>query len=329
MRSGPIVAVKSGRTSAGARAAASHTGALLEASDRTVDALFRQAGVIRTDTLSELFDVVSLLAHQPVPAGRRVGIVTNAGGPGILCADACGSEGLTVVALSPHTQHALQQMLPQEASTANPVDTLAAVSPDDYRNAITVVGASDEVDAIIAIYIPPAGDTAATTAAIRAAADDLDRRVPLLSVVMSEAEEPSDELRSGRRVPTYAFPENAVRALAHAADYGAWRDLPQQPASEPPGIDHDTATALLAQITGDAPEGRWLTPDEVTRLFACYGIALVPSHVVATSDEAVAAARSFMPGSAHHCRRPAVPSADVGSRPSSRTEASAVRSRSC
>src|SRR3990172_5914066 len=121
-RSKPIVAVKSGRSASGSRATSSHTGALVATSDTAVDALFQHAGVIRTDTLSELFDVAALLADQPLPAGGRVAILTNAGGPAILCADACEARGLAVPALAPETQARLRAFLPAEASVGNPVD---------------------------------------------------------------------------------------------------------------------------------------------------------------------------------------------------------------
>ncbi|HEY7784107.1 MAG TPA: GNAT family N-acetyltransferase, partial [Pyrinomonadaceae bacterium] len=151
----PIVVVKSGRSAAGARATSSHTGALLAASDVTVDALFRQAGVIRTDTLSELFDVASLLANQPLPNGHRVGIITNAGGPGILCADACEARELDVPVLSETTQARLREFLPAGASTTNPVDMIASASADDYDKAIEIVAADENVDALIVIFTPP------------------------------------------------------------------------------------------------------------------------------------------------------------------------------
>ena len=154
-RTKPVLAVKSGRSAAGARATSSHTGALLAASDVTVDALFDQAGVIRTDSLAELFDVASLLANQPIPAGRRVGIVTNAGGPGIMCADACEAGGLEVVQLSPRLQASLAEGLPAEAAVANPVDMLASAPPEHYRRTVELVAASGEVDAVIVIFIPP------------------------------------------------------------------------------------------------------------------------------------------------------------------------------
>ena len=129
----PIVVVKSGRSAAGARATRSHTGALLAASDVTVDALFEQAGVIRTDSLAELLDVASLLANQPLPERRRVAIVTNAGGPGIMCADACEAAGLEVPELPAHVQEPAARVPAPEASAGNPVDMIATASAEHYR----------------------------------------------------------------------------------------------------------------------------------------------------------------------------------------------------
>ena len=146
------MAVKSGRSSAGARAS-SHTGALLAASDVTVDALFRQAGVIRTDTLDELFDVAALLANQPLPAGRRVAIVTNAGGPGILCADTCEAQGWRCPALA--GDRGAARVPAAEASLANPVDMIASATAEQYRQALGLVAADPNVDAVVAIFIPP------------------------------------------------------------------------------------------------------------------------------------------------------------------------------
>jgi acetyl coenzyme A synthetase (ADP forming)-like protein len=289
----PIVAVKSGRTSAGARAATSHTGALLRTSDRTVDALFHQAGVIRTDTLSELFDVASLLANQPLPAGHRVGIVTNAGGPGVLCADACMAEGLQVVELSERTRQALRGVLPVAAAVGNPVDTLAAVSGDQLRRAVTLVGASGDVDAVIAIYIPPLAGDGRVLEALRDATAELAGRVPVLSVVMSSVTSRAAAGPDGAIPrPTYAFPEDAVRALARAADHAAWRrGVPQAP-PELPDVRNDEASAVIAGAIAGAADGRWLTAEEITRLFECYGIPLLATRTTTTIDETVAAARA-------------------------------------
>src|SRR5438270_3290697 len=154
-RAKPILAVKGGRGQAGNRATSSHTGALLSASDVTVDALFGQAGVIRTDTLAQLFDAALLLGSQPLPAGSRVGIVTNAGGPAILCADACEAAGLAVPRLSEALRAQLGAFLSPAASTGNPVDMIAGASADDYGRVIEAVAASGEVDSVIVIFTPP------------------------------------------------------------------------------------------------------------------------------------------------------------------------------
>jgi acetyl coenzyme A synthetase (ADP forming)-like protein len=315
-RTKPIVAVKSGRSVAGARATGSHTGALLAASDVTVDALFRQAGVIRTDTLSELFDVARLLASQPPPRGRRVGIVTNAGGPGIMCADACEAGGLEVVQLSERLRGELAAFLPREASTANPVDLLAAAPAGHHRRAVELVAGSGEVDAVIAIFIPPlATDLAEVAGAIREAAEAAPAEVPVLAVVMSAAGGPLELRGASRTLPSYAFPEDAARALARVATYGAWRSAPEGRVPELPGVRHDEAAAVLASAMAAGPLPRWLGPDEVAGLLGCYGLPLAPWRLAGGPEEAVAAAaelggpvalKAVVPGLVHKTEAGAV-----------------------
>jgi acetate---CoA ligase (ADP-forming) len=289
-RTKPVLAVKSGRSAAGARASSSHTGALLAASDVTVDALFHQAGVIRTDSLAELFDVASLLANQPIPAGRRVGIVSNAGGPGIMCADACEAGGLEVVQLPPRLQASLADSLPAEAAVANPVDMLASAPPDHYRRTVELVAASGEVDAVIAIFIPPLHtDPAAVARAVRDAATAAGA-VPVLSVVMSAHELPAGADGDGQRLPRYRFPEDAARALVRAVEYATWRQRPEGQAPELPEARHDEAAALLAAALADGPGPRWLAPDEVARLLACYGVPVAEWRLAGSPEEAGAAA---------------------------------------
>jgi acetyl coenzyme A synthetase (ADP forming)-like protein len=287
----PIVAVKSGRTAAGARATSSHTGALLAASDVTVDALFRQAGVVRTDTLAELFDVATLLAHQPRPRGRRVGIVTNAGGPGILCADACVAAGLQVAELSAGLRARLAEGLPAAASTANPVDMLAAAPADHYRRTVELLLASGEVDAAIVIFIPPLLTEPADVAqAMQAAVEAAGSAVPVLAVFMSAAGGPP-ELRAGDQViPGYAFPEDAARALGRAAEYGSWCERPEGRVPDLPDARCDEAAALLAAALAQGPEPHWLAPEQVARLLDCYGIAMTSWRLAETPEEAGAVA---------------------------------------
>jgi acetyl coenzyme A synthetase (ADP forming)-like protein len=284
-RTKPIVVVKSGRSAAGARATSSHTGALIAASDVTVDALFRQAGVIRTDTLEELFDVTTLLANQPAPKGRRVGIITNGGGPAILCADACEAEGLEVPVLAEVTQNKLRAVLVQEASVANPVDLIASATADQYREAIDAVAADPNVDSIIVIFIPPLLTRARDVArVITESARKIDRAKPVITVFMS-AEGVPEELRSTDvRVPSYAFPEAAAIALARVARYGEWRERPAASAPRFEDLRRDEAAAIVATALerGDC----WLTADEITSLFSCYKLPLVEQKIAATADEA-------------------------------------------
>lgn len=288
----PIIAVKSGRSSAGARATSSHTGALIAASDVTVDALFTQAGVIRTDTLNELFDVAALLAHQPPPLGRRVAIVTNAGGPGILCADACEASGLSVGPLPEVIRASLEDFLPPEASTANPVDMIASASADDYKRAIQVVAASDEIDAVIVIFIPPLVTRPEDVAdAISEATAHLPREIPMLTVFMSSRGVPDELSSHGVRIPSYAFPEDAARALARATGYGLWRSRPHGSVPTFPACRRDEGAAVIAEALGEGPV--WLSPNQTARLFACYGLPLAEQLVVRSPDEAAEAAEKL------------------------------------
>jgi acetate---CoA ligase (ADP-forming) len=302
-RSKPVLAVKSGRSAAGARATSSHTGALLAASDVTVDALFRQAGVIRTDTLAELFDVASLLVNQPAPVGRRVGIVTNAGGPGIMCADACEAQGLRVVELSADLRAKLAEGLPAAASVTNPVDMLASAPAEHYRRTVELVVASGEVDAAIVIFIPPLlTEPAEVAGAVRAAAAA--GSVPVLSVIMSAGQLPREPDEKGARLPTYRFPEDAAHALARAAEYGSWRARPEGQVPELPDLRRDEAAGLLAAALAGGPGGssvvprttgeeRWLAPDEVASLLGCYGLPLAEWRLAGTPEEAGAAAEEL------------------------------------
>jgi acetyl coenzyme A synthetase (ADP forming)-like protein len=283
----PIVAVKSGRSAAGARAAASHTGALLAASDVTVDALFADAGVIRTDTLGEQLDVAALLAGRPLPTGPRVGIVTNAGGPGIACADACAAAGLQVDPLGDAARSRLRRRLPAHAAVGNPVDMIASASPEDFRKTVELLAAEEEIDAVVAIFIPPlvtrADDVAA---AIRAAAQDVAK--PVLAVFMGEPDAHRAVLAGAAGVPVFGTPEEAVRALGHAVRYAAWRQAGPDPAPGLAGIDADAAAAIVAE--GLAADGGWLAPGRVEAVLRAYGIPVAESRRAATAAEAGRAA---------------------------------------
>ena len=288
-RKKPIAVVKSGRSAAGARATSSHTGALIAASDVTVDALFRQAGVIRTDTLAELFDVASLLANQPLPRGSRVGIITNAGGPAILCADACEARDLEVPVLSADSQARLREFLPAGASVGNPVDMIASAPAEHYRQAIEIVGTDENVDSLIVIFTPPLVTRADDVAvSIVEAVQQIDSEKPVLSVFLSAHDTPR-ELRTERlAIPSYSFPETAAIALARAARYRQWRD--RRETYRPPFEDIRTDEAAAVVAAALARGEGWLTQDEVGQICSCYGLPLVQQRIVSTVEDAAAAA---------------------------------------
>jgi len=289
----PIIAVKSGRTSAGSRAASSHTGALAS-SDEAVNALFRQAGVIRVDTIEDLFDTASLLANQPIPAGRRVGIVTNAGGPGILAADALEANGLEIPELSEQLREEIGSKLPAEASTNNPVDLIASGGPEDFAHATGLLLHSGEVDAVMVIYVPTTAEGAGAVAeALRDCQREYDGNVTLLSVFM-QAEGAGKSLAGsdGRRsIPTYTFPEAAAHALARAARHGEWR---LRESGEEMKLSHDASSRLRevvdAALDRIGEEGGWLEPDEVDTCLEASGLRTPVTKVASTPDEALAAA---------------------------------------
>jgi acetate---CoA ligase (ADP-forming) len=288
----PIVAVKAGRSPAGARAASSHTGALLASSEVAVGALFRQAGVLRVDTLGELFDLATLLERQPLPGGNRVAIVTNAGGPGIMCADACQAAGLELPELPAALQRELAAFAPAEASLRNPVDLIASASAEAFAETIEAVGRSGAVDAIVALFVPPLVTEAADVAhAIRGAAAALGGRLPLLTVFMTAGATPAELAEPPAAVPVFRYPEDAARALGRAVEHARWR---AQPRGEVPVLDdvrRDEASAIIARALAEASGagGGWLEPFAVHRLLSCYGVPLAAERVVRS---ATAAARA-------------------------------------
>ncbi len=294
-RTKPIAAVKSGRTAAGERAASSHTGALA-AGDVAVEALFRQAGVIRTETMEELFNVATILANQPVPAGRGVAILTNGGGPGILAADACESHGLVVGELAPETLRRLSELLPAEAGIRNPVDMIASATAEAYGRAMRILADDPRVDSLLVIFVPPvvtraedvAHEMVTAAAAINRDLPDA-ARVPVVSVFMSEEGLPAELAEAG--IPSFRFPEGGAQALGHVARYGEWRARPLGSVVQVDDADVGAARGVVAEAlarAGDADDV-WLDAREADRLLAAFGITTAQSRVVATPEEAAAA----------------------------------------
>lgn len=286
----PIVVVKSGRTAAGARAATSHTGSLAGA-DATADALFAQCGVIRVDSVQALFDVAQAFSHLPIPAGNRVAIVTNAGGPGIMIADACEAAGLDVVELTEETQARLRASMPEEASVRNPVDMVASATAERYRIALDAVLEDPRVDAAIAAFVPPLGVRQQDVAAAIVEARRTRPGKPLLAVLMGKEGLPEGRAELGAAgVPAYIFPESAARALAAMDAYRRWL-------ARPPGVvrTFEVDRAAVRQVIEDAlAAGRTqLSPLEALEVLRAYGIPTVECRFARSADEAAAEAEAI------------------------------------
>ena len=286
----PILALKAGTSRAGARAASSHTAALA-GSDAAVEALFRSAGVLRAHSLEELVDVATLLSSQQLPKGRRVAVLTNAGGLGILCADACDAAGLELPELAGATRHALAAVLPSEASLANPVDLLGSATGETYAQALPHLLRDPGIDAVIVIFVPPVVAGAdEVAAAIRQALVREASEKPVLAVVVSADGTPESLREAGAPVATFAYPESAARALGLAAGRAEWLRRPAGTVPTLDGIESATARRLV-ETTLASSNDVWLDPAATRALLSAYGVPLVPEQLVADADEAVAAAR--------------------------------------
>jgi acyl-CoA synthetase (NDP forming) len=288
----PVLTVVGGRSVAGQVAAASHTAAAATPLV-TQEALFGQAGIIAVPGLGELVDVAALVATQPLPAGERVAIVTNAGGAGVLAADACGDHGLRVPALSAATRRRLAGLLPSGAAVTNPVDTTAAVSQDAFRACLEEVAADDGIDAVLAVTVPTA--IADLIEAVRTsrvakplAAAALDQRETVRLLPRSERH--ADSLAVPAALPCYAFPEGAARALGQSARYRAWRARPHGRVPEFSGLRTADAKAQVTAYLRANPDGGWLAQQAVRDLLACYQVPIVPTKLILGEAEAVDAA---------------------------------------
>lgn len=287
----PILALKSGTSASGQRAATSHTAALA-GSETAVNALFRQAGVTRAGSLEELIDAVGLLSSQPRLSGRSVGILTNAGGLGILCADACEAAGLELPPLSDSTVAALRSALPAEASVANPVDMLGGATAETYAEMLPHLVADPRIGAVIVLFVPAVSATADEVAeAVERAARNASSDKPILAVVMSSEGIPK-AFRGSPHVAAFAYPESAARALGRAAERADWLRRPHGAVPVVGGIDRESARRVIESSLGRADDA-WLDPADVLELLLAYGVPLVPELLADTPDEAVAAAREL------------------------------------
>jgi acetate---CoA ligase (ADP-forming) len=282
-----IIAMKSGRSTVGARAAASHTGALA-ASDAAVDALLAQAGVLRASSMEELFDMAMAFNGAALPRSRRTAVLTNSGGPGILVADALEPQGLELVELAPETIAQLKPLFPAEASLRNPLDMIASATAADYRAALGAILADANVDSAVAIFVPPLGIRAEDVAESIVAAALEHPLKPVLAVLMGREGLPEGRAELHRAaIPAYIFPESAARALGALRRLREWRARPESPV-KPLAVDRERAGRVIAQARA---EGRAkLSELEVLGVLTAYGIPTAPARPARDPDDAARAA---------------------------------------
>jgi acyl-CoA synthetase (NDP forming)/L-amino acid N-acyltransferase YncA len=270
----PVLTVHAGRSEAGQQAAASHTAAIAT-SLVSREALFEQAGIIATPGFGELVEATALLAAQPPPMGRRVAIVSNVGGAGVLAADACTDLGLAVHHPRGQVKRKLHALVPGGGAVAGPVDTTATVSRDDFRQVLELIAADEDVDALIALVLPTAATGDLVAAIQEAAIERRQRPITLTAVVLNQTETVRLLDAKNGKVPAYGYPEAAAGALARAARYGEWRSAPHTPVPGFGDVDAAGARAVIRGFFAHAPDGGWLPPAGVTALLRLYGIPLV------------------------------------------------------
>jgi acetate---CoA ligase (ADP-forming) len=288
-RKKPVVAIKSGVTQAGSRAVASHTGSLA-GSEQAYQAAFRQAGVLRAESMQELFDMAIALAYQPPLLVDNIAIVTNAGGPGILATDALERSGLSLARFEYETIHALEQFLPDAASAANPVDVLGDALADRYRFALERVAADPNVGGILVLATPQAMTEIEETArAVATLADGTEK--PVLACFMGEARMNAGiDVLTARGIPNYPFPERAAHAFQAMSEYRRVRSRPE-PEYATYEVDPDTVQALFDKVS--AEERNTIGDFEAMDILTAYGFRIPKSEIADTPERAVEISESF------------------------------------
>jgi acetyltransferase len=284
----PIIAIKSGTTSGGSRAVSSHTGTLA-GSERAYEAAFKQAGVLRAGSISDLFDLAIAFARQPLPQNNQVAIVTNAGGPGIMATDALERGGLVLASLSQSTQETLRQALPAAASVLNPIDVLGDARSDRYKIAFQAALADENVNALVVILTPQFMTEIEETA--RALADAFEaqpaaRRKPVMACFIGEAHMgEATRIFSERSIPSYSTPERVAAALKAMVAQAGWAAEPL-PQFEEFEVDRETVARIFAEVRAD---GRVKIGDAESRdILTAYGIRVPRSKLCPNAEDAVA-----------------------------------------
>jgi acetyl coenzyme A synthetase (ADP forming)-like protein len=288
----PVVAVKGGSTQAGSRAAASHTGAMAT-SDVVSDVLFRRAGIIRVNLMEEMFDVATLLSNQPLPRGRRLVIVTNGGGPGIIAADSAARNGLLLPQPSDEMVARLKSVVKRDISFHNPLDTTAGGDAEEFRAILRLLADDGDSDAVLSIFIPPVVEHMQDfEASIRDVAPYFwNRGKPLLACFLGQRGFKARLGSSGRFVPSYPFPEEAISALSRAVEYAEMRQKPTGTIPEFTGIRKKEARDIVGKaMTRSTQRPLWMKPQEINGLLTCYGMRFVETVAARTPGRAAAAA---------------------------------------
>jgi acetyltransferase len=295
----PVLVIKSGRTSAGAQAAASHTGALA-GTEAVYDAIFTQSGMIRVDTIDELFDFATAFAYKnesalgkmrrKIPTGKRVAIVTNAGGPGIVATDVTISSGLRLAGFHEETIEALASHLPSAANINNPVDVIGDAAPDRYENALTAVIRDENVDGALVILTPQSmTNVLATAEAIVRIASRSQKPVMCCFMGIIDVSSGVKYLQENG-IPVYRFPENAAKAFGALYRYSNWLN---RQVLAPLKLVHDTAGAAEIIKTCLAEGKTYLGELEGLGLLKCYGFSTLPTRLSTSSTEAVSIAEEI------------------------------------
>ena len=291
----PIVAVKSGSTQAGSRAASSHTGALAT-SDIASDVLFHNAGIIRAGTIEELFHVAALLSNQPLPRGRRLFIVTNGGGPGIMAADSAERSRLFLPEISQDTKAKLKNILKRDIPLNNPLDMTAGATAEEYAGVLKTLCMDDSVDAALTIFAPPViTDTRDVENAIRYVAPLFWRHgKPLMACFLGQQGLNKKLGSKGKFVPCYLFPEEAVSALSKAIEYAERKNQPRGKIPKIRGLHHKNAQRIVQEaMMQNTQRPFWLSIESIVGLLRCYGICFAETLFASTASEAAAMAKKM------------------------------------
>ncbi len=277
----PVVALKAGGSEGGRNAVVSHTGALA-GREGAFEAAFRRAGLIRAATTEAMLDAARALAWAPLPSGRRMAVLTNAGGPGVAAADALEAGGLVLAELSEETRRELAITLPDVAGLANPVDMLASADPKVFARCLGTLVSAPEVDGVLVVFPPPPMFTADQVAEALVPVIRSSSKPVLVAVMGGRAVGNAIEIFRASRVPDFPFPERAAAALAALADRTEAVTSVVDVLPAPGDVDRSRAAGLL-----DGASQGWLGPEEGVELVGAYGIGAPPGMVVASADEAV------------------------------------------